>query len=420
MQHNIPVQILDTIIGPQITCMVAAIEACVHCGFCLPVCPTYQLLNEESDSPRGRILLMKSVLENEISISDAIQSIDHCLGCLACVTACPSGVQYGELVTPFRAFASKKIQRPIMKRTQEYLLSSTLPYPQRFRRAITIGKLMKPIRNVLPNELQSMLALIPDDQPKSETYPEFIPAQGKRRGKVAFLTGCVQQVVSPDINWATLRVMAINGVDIYIPSDQICCGGLLMHIGDLEGARLQALKNLLVFPDDVDAIITNAAGCGSGMKEYGFLFNGQREEGDANKFSSLVMDASEYLVNIGMITPPPMGSPVSVAYHDACHMLHAQKIKDQPREILEQIPNINLVDIEKGDTCCGSAGTYNIEQPDIAKELGNTKAENILRSGADMVVTGNIGCIIQIQMYLEGNLPVLHIMQILDQAYQER
>jgi glycolate oxidase iron-sulfur subunit len=422
MQHTIPLQKWIEQIGPQAEMMVQAIETCVHCGFCLPVCPTYQVLGEEMDSPRGRITLMKSALEGGLALQEMQPFIDRCLGCLACVTACPSGVKYGELVTPFRAYARAQSKSELMDRLQHRLVQGTLPYPRRFRSAATLGRLAKPFRNALPEQLQGMLAMLPQRLPPAQPLPEVTPAIGTRKARVALLAGCVQQVLAPEIDWATLRVLARNGVEVIVPPGQACCGALLEHTGNYDQARRLALHNLEIFPSDVDVILTNAAGCGSGIKEYGSLFKGTKEESLAQAFSSRVQDVSEFLAGFDLLLPPDLPQPLKAAYHDACHLQHAQGITAAPRLLLHSIPNLTLLEVADAGLCCGSAGTYNLDQPEIAGELGRRKAEGILRSGAEAVVTGNIGCIIQIRAHLQAlgkNLPVYHTFELLDIAYQQ-
>jgi glycolate oxidase iron-sulfur subunit len=421
MQHTIATSHLQKSVGPQITEMVHAIEACVHCGFCLAVCPTYQVLGEEMDSPRGRIVLMKSVLEEEIKLAEAMPFIDRCLGCLGCVTACPSGVHYGDLVTPFRAYARGQLSPGAMDRLQHTLVTQTLPYPERFRTAAVFGKLGRVVQKALPEELSVMLDLLPDRLPPNSPLPELTPAEGPRRARVALLAGCVQQVLAPEINWATLRVLAKNGVEVVIPPEQGCCGALLLHTGDHEQARQLARNNLKAFPKDVDAILTNAAGCGSGMKEYALLFKDCREEALAQEFAGQVQDVSQFLAALE-ITPPPLPQPLKVAYHDACHLAHAQGVTAAPRRLLSAIPNLTLVEIPDGAICCGSAGSYNITQPEIAGELGRRKAANITLTGAEAVAAGNIGCMVQIRTKLQSLgklLPVFHTIEILDLAYRQ-
>lgn len=416
MQHTIPLETL----GAQGPAMAHAVDKCVHCGFCLSACPTYKVLGEEMDSPRGRIYLMKEQLEGSLELDAVTPYIDRCLGCLACVTACPSGVEYGELLAPFRALAEEKRSRTPMERLTRLLVRETLPYPTRFRLAATLGKLAAPVRPLLPTSLTAMLDLLPGALPKAEPLPTFYPAEGTKRARVALLAGCVQQVLSPSINWATLRVLARNGVEVVIPPNQGCCGSLSMHTGEADQARHLAGKNLTVFPMDVDAIVTNAAGCGSGMREYGLLFAGTPQETAARAFAARVKDVSVFLYELGLVTPPALDEPLTIAYHDACHLAHAQRVTSQPRRLLAAIPNVTLREIPEGELCCGSAGTYNLEQPEIARQLGERKAHNVLTTGAQAVVTGNIGCMMQMQTHLQAQgqpLPIWHTMELLALAY---
>ncbi len=418
MRHAIPVEDL----GPQATAMAHAVEACVHCGFCLPACPTYLTLGEEMDSPRGRILLMKGVLEGELELADALPYVDRCLGCLGCVTVCPSGVEYGELLAPFRAQAEAQRQRPLLEKITRLMANQTLPYPGRFRAAATLGKLARPVQGILPAPMRTMLGLLPEQMPAAQPLPALIPAAGTRRARVALLAGCVQQVLAPEINWATVRVLARNGVEVVIPAGQGCCGALSMHNGEAGQARSLARHNLDIFHlEDVDAIVTNAAGCGSGMHEYPLLFAGSGDEAKAEQFAAKVQDITVFLDKLGIETPPALAAPLTIAYHDACHLAHAQGVRDAPRRLLSAIPNVTLVPIAEGEICCGSAGTYNIEQPELAQTLGQRKANSVAATGADLLVTGNIGCMTQISTHL-GRLgkpiPVQHTIQLLDRAYR--
>ncbi len=419
MQHAIPIDQL----GPRGALMAQAVEKCVHCGFCLSTCPTYQVLGEEADSPRGRIFLMKSVLEGDLTIDATMPFVDRCLGCLACVTTCPSGVQYQELVMPFRAHVEEHRSRSFMTRVRRTLVRETLPYPNRFRLAARVGKLARSIDGFVPKELRGMLSLLPDRLPQSQPFPNVYPAEGQRRARVALLIGCVQNVLAPEINWATLRVLAKNGVEVVIPSNQGCCGALMLHTGEDDQAKRLARNNLRVFPKDVDAIITNAAGCGSGMKEYGVLFKGTPDEEDALAFTRKVKDVSVFLNELGLQTPPPpLAKPIKLAYHDACHLAHAQGVTEAPRKLLRSIPNLTLLEVPSSEICCGSAGTYNIEQPDIAQALGKRKAENILSTGCEAIAAGNIGCIVQIGLQLkqlDKPLPIYHTFEVLDRAYRQ-
>ncbi len=415
MQHTIK---LDEL-GAQGPPMAEAVEACVHCGFCLPACPTYLELGEEMDSPRGRIFLMKEVLEGRLDHQQAAPYVDRCLGCLGCVTACPSGVQYGELLTPFRAELEERRRRSVGDRMFRSFVLNTLPYPSRFRAALWAARLARRVKWLLPRRSREMLELLPARLPKHPPLPEVVPAHGTRRARVALLAGCAQQVLAPQINWATLRVLARNGVETVVPKSQRCCGALAAHTGADRQAMRFARHNVESFPDDVDAIVTNAAGCGSGMKEYGLWLAGDPAEDAARRFAEKVVDVSKLLCDLGPVAAGDLPQPMTVAYHDACHLAHAQKIKSQPRQLLKQIGGLKLVEIPNGEICCGSAGTYNIEQPQIAQQLGRGKAEAIAATGADAVATGNIGCMAQIQSHLAKlgrPLPVYHTMELLDMA----
>ena len=417
MQHEIPVETL----GVMGEVMAHAVGACVHCGFCLPVCPTYSVLGDEMDSPRGRIVLMKSVLEGQVELEDALPYIDRCLGCLGCVTVCPSGVSYGELIMPFRAYAQERRTRPFSARVTRRLVLETLPYPGRFRMAALSGSIARPFQGMLPAQLGAMINLLPESLPDGQPLPEVFPAQGVRRGRVALLAGCVQQSLAPEINWATLRVLARNGVEVVIPQGQGCCGALALHMGETDLARQQALHNMQLFDMDVDAVLTNAAGCGSGMREYPLLFKGTHWERQAQDFAARVQDISVFLDVLGLTAPPPLPEPLQIAYHDACHLAHAQGVTTAPRRLLSGIPNLSLVNFPEADLCCGSAGTYNLEQPSTAHVLGERKARNILSSEATIVATGNIGCLVQLRNHLAAQgqpLPVLHTLEVLDRAYR--
>ena len=420
MQHSIPVETL----GPQGEIMAQAVQTCVHCGFCLPACPTYRLLGEEMNSPRGRIFLMKEALEGNLALEEAMPYVDRCLGCVGCVPACPSGVAYGELLAGFRAYAEqRRTDRPAAQKAQRRLIRETLPYAGRFRAAATAGRLGKRLAPALPGSLQAMVDLLPAELSKAAPLPYFYPAQGARRARVALLVGCVQQALAPEINWATLRVLSRNGVEVIIPQGQGCCGALSMHIGEAGQAKDLARANLAAFPTDVDAVVTNAAGCGSGMKEYPALFKGLAEEAQAIAFAGKALDVSVFLSRLGLVAPPTLTQPLTAAYHDACHLANAQGVRSEPRALLNSIPNLTLLEIPEGELCCGSAGTYNLEQPAIAGQLGERKARNILTTGAEAIITGNVGCLTQIAAHLARlgrPLPIWHTVQVLDRAYAGR
>lgn len=415
MRHDIK---SDDLRAPE---MAEAIEKCVHCGFCLAACPTYKLLGEEMDSPRGRIYLMKGVLEEQIAADEAQPFIDRCLGCMACVPACPSGVAYGDLLVSYRTLQEASRQRALPDRAARRLIIETLPYPQRFRLAMKGGKIGRALQPFLPEAFASMLNMLPDKLPPPAPLPALLPAQGQRRGQVALLTGCVQQALAPQINLAAAHLLAANGVEVHIPPGQGCCGSILLHIGAEKDARQIARRNFPLMPADVDAIITTAAGCGSGMKDYALLFKGQADLPAAQAFSDKVMDISAYLARLGLREPPGFASERLVAYQDACHLLHAQGLRAEPRALLRQVPNLRLVDIADAGDCCGSAGTYNLDQPAIAAQLGSRKVASILAAEPDIVVSGNIGCITQLRTHVKQRgreLPVMHIAELLWAAYQ--
>lgn len=408
--------------GPHGAAMARAVSTCVHCGFCLPACPTYRALGEEMDSPRGRILLMKTVLEGDMAMEEALPHVDRCLGCLACVTACPSGVPYGELLTPFRMKAEReRPPRPWLDRLRRAAVMRTLPYPARFRFAAQAGSLARAFRGLVPKPLHAMLDLIPPDLPPAAApLPARQPAVGRRRARVALLAGCAQQVLAPEIGQAAVRVLSQCGVEVIVPASQGCCGALAMHVGEEQTARQLARRNLLAFPDDVDAIVTTTAGCGSGMREYGLLFEGTPDHATATRVAARVVDVCELLDRLGVDDLPPLPEPRRVAYHDACHLAHGQGVRQAPRALLQRIPNLTLVELADGGFCCGSAGTYNLDQPDIARSLGERKADAIRATSADIVASGNIGCLTQIRTHLRArgsDMPAVHTIELLDRAF---
>ena len=408
--------------GPLGQPMANAVQACVHCGFCLAACPTYLELGQEMDTPRGRIVLMKQVLEGDLPLADALPHVDRCLGCLACEPACPSGVQYRDLLSPFRALAEKKRCRPFMERMRRWIVSNTLPYPARFRFAAWAGKFAREFAPLFPKSFRPMLDLIPERVPPRETWLEVSPAIGTRRARVALLTGCAQQVLDPDINTATIEVLTRNGVEVVIPPMQGCCGALAWHVGDLESAQRFARNNLAAFPADVDGIVTNAAGCGSGLHEYHLILAGTEHAAAAEKFRHRVCDAAVFLARLDDLAPiPDSGKSLRIACHDACHLLNAQGVREEPRTLLRAIPRAEVIDLPDPHLCCGSAGTYNIDQPEIAAHLGAARARTIVETNADIVATGNIGCLTQIKLHLakqHAGIPVRHTMQILRDAYR--
>ncbi|GAA5439304.1 lactate utilization protein A [Deinococcus caeni] len=422
MNNDIPVQTL----GGQGEVMAHAVDACVHCGFCLPACPTYALLGDEMDSPRGRIVLMKEVLEGGLPLLDAAPHLDRCLGCQACVTACPSGVPYGELITAFRGWSEPQRQRSPLDRAKRAAILKILPAPKVFSVAARLGQFAKPLAPALPAALRSPLDLLPESVPAMQPSAPFTPARGVRRGRVAFLVGCAQQALTPNFNAATLRVLSRNGIEVVIPDGQGCCGAAALHTGARDEALKLVRANLNAFnPDDFDAILSNAAGCGAGLKEYPMVLHGESDEARAQAFAAKVMDISEYLGGLlagGTLEPTlPARRPLKVAYHDACHLAHAQGVRAQPRDLLRAIPGVTVLEVPEGDLCCGSAGTYNLEQPELAAQLGVRKARNILSTTPDLIASGNIGCHTQIQSHVRrqgDRAPVMHTIEILDLAYR--
>ena len=407
--------------GPLGVPMANAVQACVHCGFCLAACPTYRELGQEMDTPRGRIVLMKQVLEGTLPWEAAQPHVDRCLGCLACEPACPSGVAYRDLISPFRALSRSHIQRPAGERVWQFMVAHTLPYPSRFRVAALAGRVGKAFRKVMPDALQPMLDLVPDALPPAQNWPLITPAQGERRARVALLLGCAQRVLDPDINTATIDVLARNGVEVIVPESQGCCGGLAWHTGDLAAAQSFARKNLEAFPVDVDAILTNAAGCGSAMPEYPLVLRGTSDEARAEAFRKQVMDVSVFLSRLGLRgMPAGSGRTQRIAYHDACHLANAQNVRREPRELLRAIPGVEICELAGAHLCCGSAGTYNMDQPVIAASLGAQKAQAVVDAGVEIVASGNIGCLTQVRMHLRklgSDVQVRHTMQVLRDAY---
>jgi len=400
--------------------MEEAVRACVHCGFCLASCPTYQQDGNEMDSPRGRILLMKQALEHELSNEDVLEHTDQCLGCLACETACPSGVPYRNLISPFRAIVNKQRKRSFMDVMKRKMISTTLPYPSVFRLAARTGKIAKKFSALTPPSFRPMLDLLPDTLPPKQTWKEVNPAVGQKVATVALLTGCAQQVLDPDINTATIQVLNANGIEVIVPKSQGCCGALSWHVGELESAQEFAINNLEAF-EPFDAVITNAAGCGSGMHEYDLILKGTALEEQAATLKGKTMDVMAYLATLEKLKQPDgLGKDTTIAYHDACHLAHAQGVRRQPRDILNSIPGVTVAEIANPDICCGSAGTYNIDQPEMAHQLGQQKAQHIIDTGAEMIAMGNIGCLTQIKNHLKlkgAEIPIKHTIQVLRDAY---
>jgi glycolate oxidase iron-sulfur subunit len=410
------------------------IEDCVHCGFCLPACPTYLLWGEEMDSPRGRIYLMKDVLEGEPLRETTARHFDLCLGCMACVTACPSGVQYGKLIEATRQQLERAPVRRPGDRLFRAMIFALFPHPSRLRwmrRALAVYQRLgiawllrrTGLRSRLPGRLRALESLRPDLLPL-EPIPPHTPPLGAERRRVGLLTGCVQRVFFSGVNAATLRVLAAEGCAVDAPAGQGCCGALSLHAGREAEAQAFARRIIDVFERaDVAEVVVNAAGCGSAMKEYGHLLRDDPVYAErARSFSARVRDLSELLGEIGP-TAIRHPLPLRVAYHDACHLAHAQGVRKQPRQLLQAIPGLELREIAEGDVCCGSAGVYNLVEPGPARELGRRKAERVADTGAELLVTTNPGCLLQIRASLEpGSRPLAlaHLAEVLDASIRGR
>jgi glycolate oxidase iron-sulfur subunit len=399
----------------------------VHCGFCLPTCPTYALWGEEMDSPRGRIWLMKMGLEGEVALDDTfVQHLDACLGCMACVTACPSGVRYNELIEATRAQIERNHRRTVADRVFRALIFWLFPHPRRLRVAARLAWLYQRLHGDqvldllgvdqwLSPRLRALLGLVPDVRlaDLDQRVPAVTRAQGEKRLTVGLLTGCVQSVFFAEVNAATARVLAAEGCDVVSPPAQRCCGALAVHAGREEQAVEYARVTIDAFEAaGADVVAVNAAGCGSSMKEYGHLLRDDADYAErAEAFSEKVRDVSEVLDGL---EPRAPRAPIDarVAYHDACHLAHAQGVRAEPRRLLRGIPGLELAEVGEPDICCGSAGIYNLVEPEAAAELGQRKAANIAATGAHAVATGNPGCLLQIRRYLDA--PLLHPIQLLD------
>jgi glycolate oxidase iron-sulfur subunit len=405
---------------------------CVHCGFCLPACPTYVLWGEEMDSPRGRIYMMQKATEGNAPLdSNFRRHMDNCLGCMACMTACPSGVQYDKLIEETRAQVERNIPRSASDSLFRKLLFAIFPHPARLRALAApmflyqrsgLQALLRRsgLLNLVPKRLAAMEALLPV-VPSSfaARMPARTAAADPQRRRVGMLTGCVQQVFFPHVNAATARVLAAEGCEVIAPEDQPCCGALMLHSGLEEQAAVMARRIIELFEQaNVDTIVINAAGCGSTMKEYGHLLRDDPQWADrAHAFSTKCRDITELLCELEPAAPRnPL--PLRVAYHDACHLRHAQGIYRQPRQLLAGIPNLEVVEIAESTLCCGSAGVYNLLQPEPAQQLGDRKVSHLLATQAEAVVSANPGCLLQLMNGLrrrgEKELPTFHMIELLD------
>ena len=401
---------------------------CVHCGLCLGSCPTYVETGNENDSPRGRIYLWRAVTDGRAELTSEVrQHLDLCLECRACETACPSGVQYGQVIGSYK----KDVARlgpvfPTLSRFQRWMLFHLTPYARRMRWALAplrllqrigLDRMMRRLGRFLPRSLRQMEEIVPPRlAPHYGKLPEVLPAEGSRRARVALFIGCAADAFFPETTLATARVLQHNGCEVWVPRSQSCCGALHYHAGLVDPARALAAANCTAFaagleegPGKVDAIITNAGGCGPVLKEYGHLLT----EAAGAKFAAKVRDVSEFLVELGPVKPThPL--PIRATYHDACGLSHAQKIRRPPRQLLEMIPGLELVPLNESEHCCGAAGSYNLTQPEMSQQLGARKARNILDTGARAVFTGNVGCLLQIARHLRAQRPDLWVAHPMD------
>jgi glycolate oxidase iron-sulfur subunit len=394
---------------------------CVHCGFCTATCPTYVLLGDELDSPRGRIYLIKDMLEHDKPATEhMVKHIDRCLSCLSCMTTCPSGVHYQHLMDQARVHIEKTYRRPAVDRWMRGLLAWVLPVPARFRLALLGAWLARPLAGLLPGRIGAMLTLTPKSLPGPSPMnrPGIYPAAGPRKRRVALLSGCAQTVLAPQINEATIRLLNRHGIDVVVARGAGCCGALTHHMGRTSDSHAQAAANIAAWTaeldgEGLDAIVINASGCGTTVKDYGYMFRTEAALKEAAaRISGLTRDISEYLTEIG-IEAPAERSGLTVAYHAACSLQHGQKVTAEPKSLLEHA-GYRVTQPAEAHLCCGSAGTYNILQPALATRLRDRKLDTLGRTGADVIATGNIGCMTQLAT--GAGVPVVHTVELLDWA----
>ena len=417
-----PAQLAD----PKIAEAESILRKCVHCGFCTATCPTYVTLGNELDSPRGRIYLIKDMLENgRPADKEVVTHVDRCLSCLSCVTTCPSGVDYMHLVDHARQHIEETYKRPVLNRLTRAVLAAVLPYPARFRAALRLARIGRPFARLIGQfgalkPFEAMLQLAPKNLPAKSpvSYPATHPPSVEKRGRVALLTGCAQSVLDPAINEATIRLLTRLGVEVVVPKGEACCGSLVHHMGRETQALDAARRNVDVWCREVDegglaAVIITASGCGTTIKDYGHMLRLDPAYADkAARISALAKDVTEYLATLALPQQPDRN--MTIAYHSACSMQHGQQIKEQPKALLEAA-GFTVKEPAEGHLCCGSAGTYNIMQPDISAKLKDRKIKNIEATKPDVIATGNIGCITQIAGGTET--PILHTVELLDWVY---
>jgi glycolate oxidase iron-sulfur subunit len=400
---------------------------CVHCGLCLGSCPTYAETGNENDSPRGRIYLWRAVTDGRAELSPEVRHhLDLCLECRACETACPSGVQYGQVIGSYKKdMARLGLVAPSLGRLQRWMLFHLTPYARRMRLALWPLRLaqrlglrgvLDRLGGLLPAGLRRMQEIVPRLPRDPGRLPELLPAEGPRRARVALLTGCAADAFFPDTTRATARVLQKNGCEVCVPRGQGCCGALHYHSGLVEPAQRLAAQNCQAVKDGldgVDAIITNAGGCGPVLKEYGHLLEKTPHARAGERFAAKVRDVHEFLAELGPV-PPTHPLPIKATYHDACGLAHAQKIRRPPRQLLEMIPGLQLVPLPESEHCCGAAGSYNVTQPEMAHAVGQRKAANVRSTGARAVFTGNVGCLLQIARHLRVEAPEVWVAHPID------
>jgi len=414
---------LAQLADPDIAATNDILRTCVHCGFCTATCPTYVTLGDELDSPRGRIYLLKQMFEADApATEEVVTHIDRCLSCLSCMTTCPSGVHYQHLVDHGRKHIEETYTRPFMDRVLRSVLAWSIPYPLRFRVMLAAALLARPFRGLFRGRMRAMLDLAPTDlgPPSPVDKPQVFSAEGTRKGRVALLNGCAQTVIAPQINESTIRLLTRLGVEVVVAQGMGCCGSLVHHMGKTDLSHAQAAANIDAWlgeadRDGLDAIVINTSGCGTQVKDYGFMFREDAAYADkAARVSALAKDVSEYLAELDPdIAPSEDAAALRVTYHSACSLQHGQQIRTQPKALLAAAGFVISEPLE-GHLCCGSAGTYNIMQPKLAGELRDRKAANIARTTPDIVAAGNIGCMTQLSGAV--GVPVVHTVELLDWA----
>ncbi|MCK0171826.1 glycolate oxidase subunit GlcF [Aliiroseovarius sp. S1123] len=413
--HFTPEQLKD----PAIERANEILRSCVHCGFCTATCPSYQVLGDELDSPRGRIYLIKDMLEaGRPADKKTVEHVDKCLSCLACMSTCPSGVHYMHLIDHARAHIEKTYKRPLFDRLLRWTLAQVIPYPGRFRLAMQGARLARPLRKFMPDpRLEAMLEMAPPKLPRKSANdaPQVFPAKGDRKKRVALLTGCAQKALDTDINDATIRLLTRLGCEVVVAKGMGCCGALTHHMGKENQSHAQAAANITAWMrekrgDGLDAIVINTSGCGTTVKDYGFMFRNDALAEDAAAVSGMAMDISELLMTLDL---PEATMELRVAYHSACSLQHGQQVKTHPKTLLKKA-GFEVVEPADPHLCCGSAGTYNLMQPEISKELKKRKVANLEAKTPQIIAAGNIGCMMQIGS--GTGIPVVHTVELLDWA----